>query len=538
MASKKPSWTLESPIAEETQAMVVSGFGSLDLGRALFLELPENAGGKWLADLQEHHAITAASQVGSNGNQATGKLDAAVSIAFTWTGLQRMGLPAEALASFSTPFKEGMFQVDRLRRLGDRRTSSNQEHPDSANPWLDTTGGVCPKWSGNAPSQRQPSRIEAFDVAAEADDETVSTDTTVHVALLVYANEGTDELVSKIEALLERHNVRVSHSLPLDQLKDEGYGFGREHFGFADGLSQPAPFDAAGAVIRGKDAVTTPAPVQGVPLGEFLIGYKNGHQERAPGPVVDGELPQQAGLKAHDDAQGFSDLGLNGSYLVIRELRQDVPAFWRSMEAAAKVVRDADPEAEHFTAEWLAERIVGRTIDGNVIRPDGPKKPAAGELPDSDFTFFDEDRWGAGCPLGSHVRRAHPRDSLAPDSNQKQTLLNSANNHRILRRGRTYGPPIDDPKTDDGQDRGLLFMCLNTDIARQFEFIQQTWLLNSDFSTLFEEVDPLLGSDGSMTIPSKDGLRRRVHVETFIHMVGGDYFFLPSVPALRYLAML
>ena len=36
------------------------------------------------------------------------------------TGLQKLGLAAEALATFSAPFREGMYQEDRLRRLGDK----------------------------------------------------------------------------------------------------------------------------------------------------------------------------------------------------------------------------------------------------------------------------------------------------------------------------------------------------------------------------------------------------------------------------------
>ena len=38
----------------------------------------------------------------------------------------------------------------------------------------------------------------------------------------------------------------------------------------------------------------------------------------------------------------------------------------------------------------------------------------------------------------------------------------------------------------------MLFLCLNTDIARQFEFVQQTWMLNPNFATLFDETDPLV----------------------------------------------
>ena len=89
--------------------------------------------------------------------------------------------------------------------------------------------------------------------------------------------------------------------------------------------------------------------------------------------------------------------------------------------------------------------------------------------------------------------------------------------------------------TDDGRERGLLFICLNADIARQFEFIQQTWLLNRNFATLYDETDPLMGPKGRFTIPEQP-LRRIVDVQTFIQLAGGEYFFLPSLPALRYLA--
>jgi len=116
-------------------------------------------------------------------------------------------------------------------------------------------------------------------------------------------------------------------------------------------------------------------------------------------------------------------------------------------------------------------------------------------------------------------------------------LLDAANNHRILRRGRKYGSTIADPLKDDGKDRGLLFICLNTDITRQFEFVQQTWMLNPNFAFLYDEVDPLLGPKGMLTIPEKP-LRRIIEVDTFVQMAGGEYFFLPSMPAIRYLATL
>jgi deferrochelatase/peroxidase EfeB len=97
-------------------------------------------------------------------------------------------------------------------------------------------------------------------------------------------------------------------------------------------------------------------------------------------------------------------------------------------------------------------------------------------------------------------------------------------------------PTLAPPYQDDGADRGLLFICLNTDITRQFEFVQQTWLLNSNFHTLFDETDPLVGPKGPFTLP-EEPLRRRVPVETFIKLAGGEYFFLPSIAALKYLAL-
>lgn len=527
-----PTWKLAEDIAPLTQGLVVSGFGSLPTGRALFLDIgeperPELGGGAWLRTLGQIAPVTAAvPPTGGAAEQAT-------ALAFTGMGLRRMGLPDTALASFSRPFREGMFQEDRLRRLGDRRRDE----------WLDTVVKGGPLWSANTPL-RAPTdtRPAPYDVAFEGKEKAILTPLTVHALLLLYTTDeaAADRLAADVENALRPHGVTVVHQLGL-VLDVEAAGISREHFGYADGLSQPAPFDADGAVILEGQAVTQGDKVQGVPLGEFLVGYINGHREKAPGPVVpndDRGKPCAAELPRHTEAQGFYDLGRNGSYLVVRELRQDVAAFWNSMDANAAGIRAHDPEnSGHVTPEWIADRAVGRDRDGHLLCPVGRLKPDALDLPDSGFLFHADDPHGLGCPAGSHVRRANPRDSLAPNPKLRETLLAAANNHRILRRGRKFGPRIADYRTPDGVDRGLLFMCLNTDIARQFEFVQQTWLLNSDFATLSDEVDPLVGPDGRMTI-REDPLRRTVHVQTYVQMNGGDYFFLPSMPALRYLALL
>jgi deferrochelatase/peroxidase EfeB len=518
-----PSWKLAPLVASQVQGIVATGFGALPTGRALFLQFDWQGvqpPGGFLDRLLAAAPITSASPPASAAAQTQ-----AASIAFSGTGLRKLGLPDAAMASFSRPFWEGMFQEDRLRRLGDRREGA----------WLETVVDGGPVWSANTPlgqpDERGPGTL-------------IQTQHTVHALLLLYtqndqATEAWEALIG--QALAAHATVVRTLNLVLDV---EAAGFSREHFGFADALSQPLPFDDS-PVGEDKTVLVNGVPavkdaIQGVPLGEFLIGYIDGHHEKAPGPVVeDGTAAQQAKLPPSAQAEGFRDLGLNGSYLVARELRQDVAAFWKSMEQNAAAMRAANPaQAGHIDGNWLAERVIGRNKDGHLLCPGAQVLPSCLDgSPDSSFTFFDRDPHGAGCPTGSHVRRAFPRDTLAPTADAKDTLLQAANNHRVLRRGRKFGTKITDPMVDDGQDRGLLFMCLNTDIERQFEFVQQTWLLNSSFATLFQEVDPLVGPKGRMTLRDQP-LRRTATVETFVRMAGGDYFFLPSLPALHYLASL
>src|SRR5205809_3737778 len=131
------------------------------------------------------------------------------------------------------------------------------------------------------------------------------------------------------------------------------------------------------------------------------------------------------------------------------------------------------------------------------------------------------------------------RDSFGPDA---ATGLKSANRHRIMRRGRSYGHRLENPLIDDGAERGLHFICLNSDIERQFEFVQQTWINNPVFGGLYSEVDPLIGNlpkgDCLFTVQAEP-LRERVHnLSRFVTVRGGSYFFLPSIRALKYLASL
>ena len=484
------SWRLTPDHAARTQGLLVSPFAHLPEGRALFLGLPDGCGGAWLSALRAACPVT----------DATGKATPAAALAFTWAGLQAMRLEEAALATFATPFQEGMHQSDRQRRLSDT--------PDSGTV---VEGG--PRWGGNVPDHFSDPLVPLQPPP-----------TTVHAALLLYGEDrgSVEAWAAQALSVLQGAGVAVVHHVDL-ALRFDAAGRAREHFGFADGLSQPVP---QGAGIVSRDGTPLPPDrLHGIAAGDILMGHTNAHGEPAAGPIIAASLPGTACLPSEGAPHGFRNLGLDGSYLVIRELHQDVAAFWNGMHAAM----DGDPEL-------LASRVVGRTMDGDVLVPGGTLPPNGPE-PRNDFTYFAIDPHGMGCPIGSHVRRANPRDSLASKAGNTAFLLAAAQSHRILRRGRKFGPDIADRRTDDKAERGLLFMALNTDLVRQFEFVQQTWMLNTNFGTLLDETDPLLGPQGRYTIPAEP-LRLRPTIPTFIRFAGGEYFFLPSLPALDYLQTL
>jgi deferrochelatase/peroxidase EfeB len=237
---------------------------------------------------------------------------------------------------------------------------------------------------------------------------------------------------------------------------------------------------------------------------------------------------------------GERDLGRNGSFLVVRQLEQHVDRFQQFLdEAASTLAKDPlAPKLSHDKLrEWVGAKLVGRWPDGSsLVRHPHASATASGrrekdkEKPDNDFLYGVEDPAGVRCPFGAHTRRANPRDSFAPGS---ETQLAITNRHRMLRVGRSY------PPQGDLQNPGLVFMCLNADIQRQFEFIQQSWVMGSSFSGLENEIDPIVGyrgADGVMTIPTGGCPIRLTGMKDFVSVLGGAYFFLPGRAAVRFLS--
>ena len=164
----------------------------------------------------------------------------------------------------------------------------------------------------------------------------------------------------------------------------------------------------------------------------------------------------------------------------------------------------------------------------------------ASSAPANDFRYHAEDPQGCAARSASHVRRTNPRDSLDPDPGSSASVA-VGKHHRLLRRGRAYGPPLSiDHALRAGGDgrapRGLHFICLNANISRQFEFIQQTWVNSPKFAGLYDDPDPLLAPSGSFSIPAAPVRRRLTGVPRFVTVRGGAYFMLPGLRAVRYLA--
>jgi len=475
---------------QDIQGFVISGYAHLPCVSYHLLRVNDpEAARSWLAQLVNE--ITT-----SEGKE----LISCLNLALTHNGLGRLGLDAATLDTFSRPFVEGMATPHRSRILGDAAENA------PAN-W---------DWGGDMKSD--PTKA-------------------VDILLLLF---GKDE--PTLDLLVNAHRARFAEGGLGEVI---ALGAGRqpdihEHFGFADGMGQPA--------IEGTIQTRDAAPRNVVKTGEMVLGYINDYGKLADTPSLKATLDPQSlllDLPAVDETEQAlppgergtvrRDLGRNGTYLVFRQLAQHVAKFCHFLDEATRTLDgQVDPDASNR----LAAKFVGRWHNGAplALSPE-IDDPALSKA--DDFGYRDSDAHGFKCPIGSHVRRSNPRDTLGPDG---PTALATANRHRILRRGRSYGVRPDDRRVDDGVPRGLHFLCLNADIERQFEFVQQTWVNNPVFGGLDGEVDPLVGNltkgDEIFTVQA-DPLRTRIHnLERFVTMKGGAYFFLPSLRALRYLASL
>jgi Dyp-type peroxidase family len=270
--------------------------------------------------------------------------------------------------------------------------------------------------------------------------------------------------------------------------------------GYRDSIGQPA--------IEGSGVEPLPGQGRAIKAGEFILGYPGEAGVPLPAPQPD-------------------VLGRNGTYVGLRKYQSRVGAFNRFLQA------NADSAAER---ELLAAKMVGRWRSGAplILAPDRDDSAlGADPLQNNDFTYA-ADPEGRQVPRGSHMRRMNPRDT-------QMELLVDVNIHRIIRRSTTFGAPYDPNAVSQQEDeipRGLQFIFISAKAMATMEFLQQEWINNGNFMSLGNERDPNVGlqEDGAVFTIPRERVRRRIHgIETFNVLRGGEYFFLPSLSALRWL---
>lgn len=318
------------------------------------------------------------------------------------------------------------------------------------------------------------------------------------IAILFARNAAERERVTKEHQafLAGTPGVEVLSSLVLDGFPP--FDYAHDHFGYRDRLSQPE--------IEGAGIEPTPGSGPPVKAGEFILGQVDESGELVP-------LPQP------------EILSRNGSYMAYRRLREHVGAFRNFLREQGGPTSEAQ--------EFLAAKLMGRWRSGAplVVAPDKDDPALAADYQrNNNFNYAKMDPHGYAVPLGAHIRRMNPRDTAV-----------NIQRRRMIRRGATYGPPLPEGAAEDGVDRGIAAFVLCASLVRQFEFAQNVWINDPNFHELGNERDPIIGNqDGTFdfTLPKRPIRRKITGLPAFTTVLGGAYFFLPGIKALRYLTAL
>lgn len=507
----------------DIQGNVIRPYGryGFPVGRYVFYNIADPTQGRaFVAALTRR--VTTSTDWGTAPGQVP-RPDWTLNLAFSHQGLKSLDLPMASLMGFAPEFAQGM--KDRRDILGDNGPSA------PAN-W-------DPIWRDNRETRdkdvhifvqlnaRSPALLEAgyewlrAQAAAHADG----------VALLG-GHRG------DAGALLDYQDVHV--------VTEDGKPTAKEHFGYTDGIGDPA-FEGspnAPGYVKGRGKQMADGSWAPLATGEFLLGHVDEALEYPPAP-----LPLL--------------LSRNGSYMVYRKLHENVATF--------EALLDRHAESYPGGRELLAAKLVGRWRDNGaplVRAPDAEAKQrfdaqlAAADADGQDALLsdwtYDEDMSGARCPFASHIRRINPRASLQmingpgdlPGSLKvSQGAFDTpgalSNRRRLLRRGLPYGR-VDDRGRDDG-NHGIVIMMLNADIDRQFEFVQQQWINYGNDFMAGNDKEIILGNHSADDrYPSKAVLQVDpagdqppyfvARLPRLVETRGGEYFFVPSMTALRMIA--
>lgn len=331
-------------------------------------------------------------------------------------------------------------------------------------------------------------------------------DKTALHGLISIANSHLEQVNKEIENLKKRwqSDIQILHIQRGQRLFNE-HKEDIEHFGYRDGISQPIFKEVHDKKVSKED--------------------KANHlwKDIAPLNLV---LVKENGTDSY------------GSYLVFRKLEQNVEAFKKAEEDLAHQL-GLHGEAE----EMVGAMMVGRFENGLPIVKIGSVPDAEAPSIDNDFNYsLDEE--GRVCPFHAHIRKVNPRGDAVRWTGMRPK---EEKQHRIVRRGIPYDEigRNGDLEFHPSRGVGLLFLCFQSSIENQFEFIQKTWANNNDFPVPFTGIDPLIGQgenrtntkgkDAEQKWNGIDGCKHAASLADFVRMRGGAYFFAPSLDFIQQL---
>ncbi|NSX54609.1 Dyp-type peroxidase [Parasulfitobacter algicola] len=540
---------------DDIQGNVTRAYGrfSFPFARYFFLHIANCEAGRNFVDIVRRKVTTSA-----RWPEQVPKPDCTLNIGFTAKGLMQLQLPSRTLNGMPDEFIQGM--KARAFVLGDRDATKTEaedtgwdDHWDPI--WKQNRSGDSNDvhiWVSMNAQLKTPGTTDPVDAL---EDQTNWLRGVCHaskggVRILATNGRNGDQEYQAASAIFEDHN---GAKIPTP----------KEHFGFTDGISDPVfegqyrPDEMPKAVIgRGKRVNGKWEPIA---AGEFILGHPDESQESPPTSVP-------------------PEFMRNGTFMAYRKLHENVETFNTVLTNEAKRYAKEMNVSLKEANETLRAKMCGRWSDGVPLSKvstypewqkfrtnkgfDDPdpltalaKLMAYVRSPEAmDFRFAD-DMEGTKCPVGAHIRRVNTRDYLdplnkvgidpktgKPHTNEKATsALNKR--RRILRRGLPYGPPNFDHVSDD-VEQGVAMMLMGTSLFRQFEFVQQQWI---EYGLDFHQGNntcPLLGNHDHHprhTIPADPASGKPPYVmsklKTFVECRGGDYFFIPSMTALRMIAM-
>lgn len=329
----------------------------------------------------------------------------------------------------------------------------------------------------------------------------------VHLVITVHGREAASlgEISAKVLAAQDGRAFAALSGEMLDGAVFTDGHHRKVHFGYVDGISQPR-----------FEGIHREGPVPGqpfTPLGAILLGHP------APLPAIRWRVPHPP-----------DELGQNGTFNAFRVLGQDVVGFETFLgDSAARL---------GCTAEEVAAKLCGRWRKNGAPLVLAPTEADSAHFPDEDLNRFGymDDADGSKCPIGSHIRRTNPRDA--------RIVQRGTNDVRgLLRRGMPFGPRYDPERPDGPQvPRGLLGNFICASLAAQFEPMQADWLnLGLLDPRITGTHDPLVGANderaGGFRFTTAAGDPVTLEgVPRFVRTLGGAYLFLPTVPAVTWMA--